>query len=83
MNQGLIILVILCATAIILGIDAIKWHTKEMQELRKNHPERFDEKGRFMMGRKNTPTDALARWRDEFRPIHIFVKSLYHIHNIT
>ena len=64
MSQGVIILVILCTTAIILGIAAIKWHTKEMQELRKNHPERFDEKGGFMpyrtgsLCRPNLPINA-------------------------
>ena len=48
MSKELIVLVILCAVAVILGIDALKWRANEMRELRKNHPERFDEYGRFI-----------------------------------
>ena len=64
MNSGIIVLAILCATAIILGIDALKWRANEMRELRKNHPERFDEYGRFIpyktgnLCRPNLPINA-------------------------
>lgn len=48
MSKEIILLATLCAIAVILGIDAIKLRTNEMKELKKNHPERFDNHGRFI-----------------------------------